>query len=77
MTNKLTFTVGSYPDEEDLVADLFSDDEGWGAITRREDGYVLELFPKTEGTWTFSADEAIAVMTAACDRLRSLEKSEG
>lgn len=76
MTNRLTFTIGSYPDEEDLVADLFYDDEGWGAITRRSDRYVLELFPKSEGTWSFVAEDALAVMTEAYDRLRSLERTD-
>lgn len=75
MSSKLSFTIGSYPDEDDLVADLFSDDEGWGAITRKGDGYVLELFPKAEGTWAFPVEDALATVTEAFERLRTLDET--
>jgi hypothetical protein len=73
----MRYTIVSDPSEEDLVADLIYDDEGWGAITRRGETYALDLYPKRDRQWSFRLDDALAILTAAYERLRSLEKSEG
>ena len=75
MSERMRFTVGSDPSEDDLVADLIFDDESWGAITRRADVYVLALYPKRDGEWSLPLDDAIATVQMAYERLRALERS--
>lgn len=75
MSERMRFTVGSDPTEDDLIADLIYDDQSWGAITRRAEGYVLTLYPKRDGEWSLPSDDAIATMQRAAERLRALERA--
>jgi hypothetical protein len=72
-SGELDFTVGSHPDEDDLIADLFRDRIGWGEIRRRGDAYELRLTPAPDGT-NLPADEAIDLLVRALARLRQLER---
>ena len=75
MSERMRFTVGSDPSEDDLIADLIYDDESWGAITRRANVYVLTLYPKRDGDWSLPLDDAIATVQMAYERLHALERS--
>ena len=74
MSERMRFTVGSDPNEDDLVADLIYDDESWGAITRPANVYVLTLYPKRDGEWSLPLDDAIATVQMAYERLHDLAR---
>lgn len=71
----LTYTVGSAPDREDLVADLICDDTVWAEINN-EKGYLeIEIYSNPEGQpWSFPLDEAMKVIAVATERLIQLRR---
>jgi hypothetical protein len=69
----LTYTVGSEPDREDLVADLISDGVVWGEINNEKGRLEIEIFSPPEGnSWCFPLDEVMVVIAAAKERLIEL-----
>lgn len=58
MNAKLTFTIASVPDREVPVAELWSDDEMWGELTREAGRVRLDLYPRRSGEpWRFDYAE--------------------
>lgn len=78
MNEKLTYIIADVPDREELVAELWCDDEMWGEISQEGGNIVLELYPKPDGQpWRFSPDAAERVIRVArCDLLGIAPTSE-
>jgi hypothetical protein len=75
MTKSLTYTVGSEPDREDLVADLVCDDVVWAEINNEKGHVEIEIFsPPEGGSWCFPLDEVMGVIAAAKERLVQLRR---
>jgi hypothetical protein len=76
VTKSLTYTVGSDPDREDLVADLICDGIVWGEINNERGHLDIEICSHPEGgSWCFPLDEMMEVITAAKERLVQLRRA--
>jgi hypothetical protein len=77
MTTSLSYTVGSEPDREDLVADLICDDVVWGEINNESGHLEVEIYSRPDGgPWRFPLDDMMAVIAAARERLAQLRTEE-
>jgi hypothetical protein len=73
MTTSLSYTVGSEPDREDLVADLICGDVVWAEINNEKGHLQVEIYSRPDGgPWCFPLDDMMAVIAAARERLAQL-----
>lgn len=74
---KFEFTVGSDPNYEDLVADIYFGEET-AMVVSQEDGFEnlrIEILPRENGQpWGFPLAELEAILTTVKDRLGELQK---
>jgi len=72
------FTVGSDPDHEDLVGDLYFNDRIVCVLTQ-EGGFEsmqVEFYPAPgEGSWTFALADFEQAFAALKERMRQLRKT--
>lgn len=75
MTTKMEITVGSVPDRENLVAELWYDNVMWCEISKEESDFTLEIYPNPSGKpWAFKFEEAVAFLQQAERRLQNLDE---
>jgi hypothetical protein len=68
-----TFTVGSDPDRDDLVADLICNGIVWAEINTEQGGLEIEIYSNPDGRpWCFPLERMLEVITAARARLEEL-----
>jgi hypothetical protein len=73
MTTSLSYTVGSEPDREGLVADLICGDVVWAEINNEKGHLEVEIYSRADGgPWCFPLDDMMAVIAAARERLAQL-----
>ncbi len=79
MNPRFRITVGSDPDHEDLVGDLYFDDQIVCVMTQEEgfDEMQIEIFsPKDGGTWKFALTDFEKAVAALKGRLWELRRKE-
>ena len=79
MNARFRFTVGSEPDHDDLVGDLYFDD-GIVCVMTQEAGFDamrIEIFPAPSGNWMFELrdfEDALAALKKRMWELRRADK---
>jgi hypothetical protein len=82
MNLRFRITVGSEPEYEDLVGDLYFDDQIVCVLTQEQgfDAMQVEIFsPPDGGTWSFALaefEEALAALKKRMWELRRTESSD-
>lgn len=70
MTTKITITIASVPDREELVAELWFGDTQWAELSQEGDCLVLQVYPRPSGQpWTFEFTDVVDALEAARQRL--------
>lgn len=74
---KLSITIASVPDREEVVAELWCGHQQWGEISQETETLKLELYSKRKnnGVWEFDFEEALNLMNTAKRRLLGLEET--
>jgi hypothetical protein len=66
----LTITLASLPDRDQLVAELWYDNELWGELSQEMGELELSIYPKPDGqVWQLRTDEVIQALQEARDKL--------
>jgi hypothetical protein len=79
MSPRFRFTVGSEPDYEDLVGDLYFDDQIVCVLTQEAgfEAMQIEIHPPHEGrTWTFSLSDFDSALYALKQRMGELRRTD-
>lgn len=79
MNQRFRITVGSEPDYEDLVGDLYFDDQIVCVLTQEEgfDAMQMKLFCPTKGDeWNFSLTDFENSLSALKKRMWELRRSD-
>ena len=79
MSSRFRITIGSDPDHEDLVGDLYFDDQIVCVLTQEAgiDAVQIELFPPSGGgTWSFALAEFEEALRAVKQRLWELRRAD-
>ncbi len=77
MSGKLTYLITDVPDREELVAELWLDDEMWGEISQEDGNILLELYPRRDGEpWRFPPEAAERLIRRARVDLLQLAPAE-
>ena len=79
MNNRFRFTVGSEPEYEDLVGDLYFDDHIVCVLTQEGgfDAMQIQLHePPKGGTWTFSLSDFEEALGALKKRMWELRRPD-
>jgi hypothetical protein len=77
MTTSLSYTAGSEPDREDLVADLICGEVVWAEINNERGNLEIEIYSHPDGgSWSLPLDEVMEVIAAARERLIRLRREE-
>ena len=70
---KITVQIASVPDRNNLVAELWYEDEQWGEISQETENTILEIYPRTNGKndkiWSFDLNEIIEKLKDAQKRI--------
>jgi hypothetical protein len=65
----ITIQIASVPDRENLVAELWYNDEQWGEVSRENGITKLEIYPRINkdnpNIWSFDLSEVIAKLQEA------------
>lgn len=62
----LHYIITDLPDRDELVAELWSDHECWGEISKEKGEVVLELYPQRSGEpWRFPPEEVERLINIA------------
>jgi len=70
MLNNFRITVVSLPDRENLVAEVFYDNEQWVEISQETDDLMIRFYEPPQGDhWIFSYREATAALETAKNKL--------
>ena len=68
--NKFEITVGSLPDKENLVADIFLNDIQVAEISQEHKDMVIQIFSYDDiDCWEFSLNDFLKVIEEAKERL--------
>lgn len=74
---KMTVEVASLPDRDNLVAELWCDNEQWGEVSQEAETLQLEIYPRpnTIGTsvWSFDLNEVMNILKEAQKKLGSVD----
>jgi len=76
--NEFSIDVGSDQDHEDLVAEVYFDNEFVGMLTQEAGFGSMEvvIYPRGDGNpWTFRYEDFLRVLREARDRLWELRRS--
>jgi hypothetical protein len=70
---KITVQIASVPDRNNLVAELWCEDEQWGEISQETENTILEIYPRNNGKndkiWSFDLTDIIEKLTDAQKRI--------
>jgi hypothetical protein len=70
---KITVQIASVFDRNNLVAELWYEDEQWGEISQETENPILEIYPrnnrKNDRIWSFDLTEIIEKLTDAQKRI--------
>jgi hypothetical protein len=67
---KFRILIASVPNREQLVAEIYYDNEYWAEISQEEDDLVVQFYSHpTEKYWTFPFEEALKVLEQARNNL--------
>ena len=71
-------TVGSLPDRENLVAEIYYKNKGWVEISAETPNEFIIAFCNCdkENYWEFPFDEAMEVLQEAKNRLAKLQRTD-
>lgn len=79
MNQRFRFTIGSEPEYEDLVGDLYFDDRIVCVLTQEGGFDAMQIHlhgPPEGGTWTFSLSEFEEALSALKKRMWELRRAE-
>ena len=66
----ITVTIASLPDRDNLVAELWCQDELWGELSQQQGELKLEIYPTPNGqTWNLGYEELISAIQLAKNKL--------
>lgn len=75
---KITIQIASVPDRDNLVAELWYEDEQWGEISQETENLRLEMYPRSSGennnVWSFDLNEIMESLKEAQKRIFQLDK---
>ena len=75
---RLRYTIGIPPGYEELVANLFLDNDQWGAITQEKGEILLVLYPSSSGApWSMGFSEVMEMLHRAEADLKNRPKING
>jgi hypothetical protein len=70
---KITVQIASVHDRDNLVAELWYEDEQWGKISQENENILLEIYPRNSGkndkVWSFDLTEIIENLRDAQKRI--------
>ncbi len=70
MSPRMKTVLASYPDKEELIAEVYFDDELWAAVSCENGPATLELYPPPDGSsWRFDFADALEALQQAYRRL--------
>jgi hypothetical protein len=70
MNDNFAIEIASVPDREQLVAEIWWQDQQCCELSQEGDHLILELYPNQTGdAWRFTYDEFLEVLSRARDRL--------
>ncbi|MGH2543806.1 MAG: hypothetical protein ACRDIB_13465 [Ardenticatenaceae bacterium] len=59
-------SIVSLPDKDELVAELYQDDDLWAEISQEKGHFEIEIYPcPNGGPWGFALDEVIYLLSHA------------
>jgi hypothetical protein len=64
----MTVTIASVPDRDNLVAELWCENELWGELSQEQGELKLEIYPTANG-WNLRYEDVIDVIQEAKDKL--------
>jgi hypothetical protein len=74
---KITVQLASVPDRDNLVAELWDENEQWGEVSQETENLRLEIYPRTSGengnVWSFDLTEIIEKLKEAQKRISQLD----
>ncbi|KHD08714.1 hypothetical protein PN36_26530 [Candidatus Thiomargarita nelsonii] len=72
---QMTVTIASVPDRDNLVAELWCENELWGELSQEQGELKLEIYPTANGqAWNLRYEEVIDVIQEAKDKLLERDK---
>jgi hypothetical protein len=75
---KITVKIASVPDRDNLVAELWYENEQWGEISQETENLQLEMYPRSseenDNVWSFDLNEIMESLKEAQKRMSQLDK---
>lgn len=69
MNDDFEIVIGSAPDRDNLVAEIWFDGEQWAELSNEGGLPLLEIFAARAGTWSLAPDRVIAAVESAKSQL--------
>jgi hypothetical protein len=71
---KFRITIGSLPDKEQLVADIFYDNVQWAEVTQETDELIVHFYSHPrQKYWEFNLENALEILAKAKKQLLGLD----
>lgn len=71
---KFTIKIGSVPNREELVAEIYYEHEQWVEISQEEAQLIMKFYnPLNNKYWEFPCDEALNILERAKNKLLGLD----
>jgi len=68
--NYLSVTIASVPDRENVVAELWYQDQLWGELSYENNEFQLEIYPSSKGeAWNFNYEKILQSIINAKEKL--------
>jgi hypothetical protein len=70
MNTQWRICISSPPDREELVAEIFFDDQQWAELNQEDTALELEVYPRADGqTWKIPYHQVILALEEAKKKL--------
>jgi len=68
--NYLSVSIASVPDRENVVAELWYQDQLWGELSYENNEFKLEIYPSSKGdAWNFNYEKVLQSIINAKEKL--------